>query len=123
MKNILLIISLLLILSSCKKNFDPEFYGELVPSTFPSNDAEFELYTLELYEPFQCRWPYEDGGTKFHFHGLEEGHVQLFDHPTDLFVVFSGWGEAGPNWESTSRGSFATHISKGRDRSHFEKIR
>ena len=121
---ILSISCLVLALSGCKTGLDAELFGSLNPTLFPSTAAEYELYMMEVYVPFSSKWPYDDGGqTKFHFFGLEEGHIQLFDAPTDIMAVFTDWGDGGPLWESKSRGNFAPMVSQWRDRSHFEKVR
>ncbi|MBN2610413.1 MAG: RagB/SusD family nutrient uptake outer membrane protein [Bacteroidales bacterium] len=121
MKKILLILAILsAIITGCEKGLEPEIYGSLSPLTFPATENEYELYTLVIYVPFSSKWPYEDGGTKYHFFGLEEGHVQLIDAPTDIMAIFTAWG-AG--WQRISEGNFELFEGQGRNRSHFEKIR
>lgn len=117
------ILMLLLTVYSCKEGLDAEVFGELTPTTFPSTASEYELYTMEVYVPFSIKWPYSDGGTKYHFFGLEEGHIQLFDQPTDLMAIFTDWGDGGVLWDAKSRGNFAPFVAQGRNRAHFEKVR
>ena len=113
----------------CKEGLEAEVFGTLNPTIFPSTAAEYELYTMEVYVPFSVKWPYNDGGTtttgdtKYHFLGLEEGHIQLFDHPSDLMAIFTSWGDGGVFWDSKSRANFAPLVGQGRDRAHFEKVR
>lgn len=114
------ILMLLFTVFSCKESLEAELFGELNPTIFPSTASEYELYTMEVYVPFSSKWPYSDGGTKYHFFGLEEGHVQLYDHPTDLIAVFTDWGGG---FENPSRGNFEPYLGISRDRSHFEKVR
>ena len=108
---------------SCTDGLDPEIYGVLRPGAFPGTEAEYELYTLNLYAPFQSRWGFNEGGTKYTFFSPEEGHVQMFDAPTDLMPPFANWGNGGVFFDAKSRGDFAPLIAQGRDRSHFEKVR
>jgi len=120
MKKILIIIAIISVFASgCEKGLDPEIYGSLNPVTFPTTEEEYEAYTLEVYIPFSCKWPYIDGGTKYHFFGLEEGHVSLFDSPTDIMTFFTEWG----GWTPLSRGDLSILEGQGRNRSHFEKTR
>lgn len=121
MKKILIILAILsFIITGCEKGLDPEIFGSLSPLTFPGTVEEYELYTLEVYVPFSCKWPYQDGGTKYHFHGLEDGHIQLIDVPTDIMAIFTEWG-AG--WQSPSEGDLEFFLARNRNRSHFEKTR
>lgn len=122
-KYIVLVILTALFTTACEKGLDPEIYGSLNPMSFPSNESEYELYMLDLYVPFSCKWPYNEGGTKYHFFGLEEGNIQLFDAPTDLMTIFTSWGNGGVFWDAKSRGNFAPMVGASRNRSHFEKIR
>jgi hypothetical protein len=125
MKKILIIaISVLLLATtSCKEGLEPEIYGSLSPLTFPSNAREYELYTLDLYVPFTSRWSFEEGGTKYTFFSPEEGHIQMFDAPTDIMTIFTAWGNGGVFWDAKSRGNFIPLVSQSRNRSHFEKVR
>lgn len=122
-KYVIIFIVISLFTTACEEGLDPEIYGALDPRSFPSTEKEFELYTLDLYVPFSSKWPYSEGGTKYHFFGLEEGHVQLFDAPTDIMTIFTAWGNGGALWEAKSRGNFEPFISQGRDRANFEKVR
>lgn len=122
-KTILLYTILLFAFFGCEDGLEPEIFGSLNPTTFPSNENEFELYTLDLYIPFTLRWGFDEGGWKTTFFGPEEGTIQLFDAPTDLMTIFTAWGNGAVFWDAKSRGNFAPLISQGRDRSHFEKVR
>jgi starch-binding outer membrane protein, SusD/RagB family len=121
MKKIFYILALFsLILSSCTSNFDPQFYGTLSPSTFPSNASEYELYTLELYKPFYSRWGYEGAsGYENNFFSPEWGHLVMFDGSTDLMPAYSNWGGF---WEGFTSTNFTFMKTQGRG-SHFEKVR
>lgn len=122
MKKIIIILSFfLLIFSSCTKDFDPQLYGTLSPTTFPSNVSEYELYTLELYKPFYSRWGYPGpfGPWERNFFSPEYGHLIMFDGSTDLMAVFTNWGGF---WQGFTSTDFTFMKSQGRD-SHFEKVR
>jgi len=124
MKKIFIAITILsVIFMGCEDGLEPEIYGSLSPLIFPSTEQEYELYALNVYEPFGSKWPYSDGGTKYHFFGLEDGHVQLFDAPTDIMTIFTAWGNGGTFWDAKSRGNFGLLVGQGRNRSHFEKVR
>jgi hypothetical protein len=124
MKKLLIILTLITIYSTgCKKGLDPTFYGNPTPSIFPSNEQEYELYTLEVYEPFTLRWGYTDGIWQYSFFGPEEGNIQMCDAPSDFMTTFPDWGNGGVYWDNKNQGDFAPLVGAGRDRSHFEKIR
>lgn len=121
MKKILIILSFCaLIFTGCKKDFDPQLYGTLSPSTFPSNVSEYELYTLELYKPFYSRWGY--GGAfswENNFFSPEWGHLIMFDGSSDLMAVFTNWGGF---WQGFTSTDFTFMKTQGRG-SHYEKVR
>ena len=126
MKNILksLIIFLIIVfLTGCEKGLDPVFYGSLNPSVFPSTEAEYLAYTMEVYIPFTLRWGWDDNNWYYTYLGPEDGMIQLFDAPTDLMAVFSDWGDGDVFWDTKSRGNFAPLVAQSRSRSHFEKTR
>jgi len=123
MKKIFLLLTVLVLISSCDEGLEPQLYGTLNPLTFPSTESEYELYTLDLYKPFMLKWAFEENGLKIGFFGPEEGIIQLFDAPTDLMIPFTAWGNGAVYFESKSRGDFAPLVGQGRDRSHFEKTR
>ena len=114
--NILLAI---LVCNSCKKGLDPEIYGSLAPANFPKTEADFELYTLEVYKPFTSKWGYSDGGiSQTLFYGYEHSNVQYNDASTDLMAVS---GAAGL-FQEMSRANFSILKTQGTN-SHIEKIR
>ncbi len=127
MKRILfsIITATLIFLSGCEKGLEPEIYGSLTPNNFPVTVSDFELLVLEVYVPFSCKWPYGEGGSEnsYHIFGLEEGHIHLFDGPTDHYTIFTDWGDGGPLWDSKSRGNFEPMVSNWEDRSHFNKTK
>jgi len=123
MRKLCLLTLLVVTFSSCEDGLDPVLYGSLNPTTFPQTESDYELYTLDLYQPFMVRWGFDEGGWKTTFFGPEEGTIQLFDAPTDLMIPFTAWGNGAPFWDAKSRGNFAPLVAQGRDRSHFEKTR
>lgn len=117
----ILMIGTMFLFNGCDDlSLDQKNFAELNPSTFPSNAGEAELLALEVYKPFSSRWPFGDG---FPIFGLEEGHIQLFDAPTDLLVEFTSWGDGAVAWRGKSRGNFAPMVVQDRRRSHFEYVR
>ncbi|WP_228853019.1 RagB/SusD family nutrient uptake outer membrane protein [Aegicerativicinus sediminis] len=123
MKNLILLILIVFTFSSCEDNLDPVLYGSLNPTTFPKTESDYELYTLDLYQPFRLTWGFDEGGWRVTFFGPEDGTIQLFDAPTDLMIPFSAWGNGAVFWDAKSRGNFTPLVAQGRDRSHFEKTR
>jgi len=121
MKKIFISLSFfVLIFSSCTSNFDPQLYGTLAPSTFPSNFSEYELYTLDLYKPFYSRWGYNGAfAWENNFFSPEWGHLIMFDGSTDLMPVFTNWGGF---WQGFTSTDFTFMKTQGRG-SHFEKVR
>jgi len=117
---IILFFSGLIFISACKQNFDPQIYGKLSSTNFPSTDAEFELYTLELYKSFQSAWGYQ-GAVTFEntFYSPEYGHLVMFDASSDLMPVYSNWGDF---WVGFSSDNFSFMRYQNRS-SHFEKLR
>ena len=108
-----------LVCSSCKKGLDPKIDGTLAPANFPKTEADFELYTLEVYKPFTSKWGYSDGGISQNlFYGYEHSNVQYNDASTDLMAVSSAAGL----FQEISRANFSTLKTQGTS-SHIEKIR
>lgn len=119
-KHILIfIIAVLPIFNSCTENFDPELYGSLSSTTFPTSASEYELYMLELYKPFQSKWGYSSLSWENNFYSPEYGHIVQNDLASDLMPVFTNWGSF---WEGFSSGDFSFLKNQGRS-SHFEKVR
>lgn len=118
MKKVLLalLIGSTFLLNGCETGLEAEIYDQLNPTVFPSNADEVELYTLEVYKPFSCRWPTE----YYQIFGLEEGHIQQFDAPADLMAEFTEWGGF---FQDYSQANLENFISYGRRRSHLEYIR
>jgi len=123
MKNLILLTLFVFMFTSCEDNLDPVLYGSLNPTTFPKTESDYELYTLDLYQPFRLTWGFDEGGWRVTFFGPEDGTIQLFDAPTDLMIPFTAWGNGPVYWDAKSRGNFAPLVAQGRDRSHFEKTR
>jgi hypothetical protein len=121
MKKILIytILASGLLLSGCKKNFDPVLTGVLSPSNFPKTEADFELYTLQAYKPFGSKWGYSDVVYQNMFFSPEYGHLAMFDLPSDEMNTFTEWGGF---WEFFSKGDF-TFMKTQNQQSHFEKVR
>ncbi len=111
----------LLLISGCKKNFDPQLLGSLSPANFPQTEADFESYTMEVYKPFQAKWQYMNGTqAEYAIHGYEFGIVQMFDAPTDIMEKFVDWGGFFTGF-STANFDFLKSWSRGKN--HFEQIR
>lgn len=120
MKKIIITLLSVIVLTACTTDFDPKLYGTLSPSTFPSNTAEYELYTMEMYKPFYSRWGYGgSSGWENNFFSPEWGHIVMFDGSTDLMPVFSNWGGF---WQGFTSTDFTFMKTQGRG-SHFEKVR
>ena len=120
MKKIIFVVSIIAVLfSSCKDNFDPQLYGSLSPSTFPSTESEYRLYMMELYKPFMSKWGYSALSWENNFFSPEYGHLIEFDGASDLMPVYSNWGGF---WEGFTTCNFAFLKTQGRS-SHFEKVR
>jgi hypothetical protein len=120
MKKIIIILLSVISFTACTSDFDPKLYGTLSPSTFPSNAAEYELYTLELYKPFYSKWGYNGASSwEGNFFSPEWGHIVMFDGSTDLMPVFSNWGSF---WQGFTSIDFTFMKTQGRG-SHFEKVR
>lgn len=122
MKKIIIAAALSIMLGACKEGLDPQLYGTLSPTTFPSNETEFELYALEVYKPFMSTWGYAEPNTDWTngFFSPERGHVVFNDLSSDLFVPGTFWGGF---WEAHSTDNFASLVNEGRGASHFEKVR
>ncbi len=124
MKKIYMIASILMVMIiGCTKDFDPEFYGVLSPSTFPTTPSEYELYTMEVYVPFQGKWGYPSAnpqGWEYGFFSPEMGHIEMFDMSTDMMPTFTLWGG---HWQAVSSGNFAAMKTMDAMRHHFEKVR
>jgi len=96
MKKIIVTISIITaLITGCKKDFDPELYGVLSPSTFPSTPGEYELYTMEAYVPFEGKWGYTAQYWEYGFFSPEMGHIEMFDMSSDIMSAFTGWEAIG----------------------------
>ncbi len=123
MKKIFLLTlsAIVLFLSGCKKNFEPQLLGSLSPANFPQTEADFESYTMEVYKPFQAKWQYTNGTqAEYAIHGYEFSIVQMFDAPTDIMEKFVDWGGF---FTSFSTANFDFLKSLSRSKNHFEQIR
>jgi starch-binding outer membrane protein, SusD/RagB family len=124
MKKILVILFILSsVIYGCQEDFEPELFGVLSPSTFPTTPSEFELYTMEVYVPFMGKWGYPSSnpqGWEFGFFSPELGHIEMFDMASDFGAVFSGWGG---HYQATSSCNFTALKSADAMRHHFEKVR
>ncbi|MDR8394532.1 RagB/SusD family nutrient uptake outer membrane protein [Aliifodinibius sp. S!AR15-10] len=116
LKLLILLIGSLFLFNGCDTGLDPQIYDQLNPTTYPSNAKEAELYALEVYYPFTSRWPTEN----YQIFGLEEGHIQQFDAPTDVMTQFTEWGGF---FQDYSRANYDNFTSYDRRRSHLEYIR
>lgn len=116
LKLLILLIGSLFLFNGCETGLDAQIYDELNPTTFPSNVDEAEQYVMSVYGPFSSRWPTD----YYQIFGQEEGHIQLFDAPTDLMLEFTSWGG---RWLNYSQADFEPLVSTDRRRSHFEYIR
>jgi hypothetical protein len=119
---VLIIAASIMILMGCEKGLDPQLYGTLSPTTFPSNEQEYELYMIELYKPFMGSWGYQEAGTDWTngFFCPERGHIVMGDMPSDIFTTFTQWGGF---WEGQSTCNFNYMLNESKAESHFEKIR
>lgn len=121
MKKILLFLSILFIISSCKKNLDPTIYGSLNPTNFPKTESDYNLLTTDVYKLFTAKWSYNDGGiTGDQFFGYEFSNIQINDAPTDLITPFPEWGGF---FDGFSKPDFNFLKTTGARRNHLEKIR
>jgi len=117
----LAIASVALFSGSCKKGLEATSYGQLSPVNFPKTEAEYQLYALEAYKPFQSKWGYADpsGSYQYLFHGVEYSNVQLNDATSDIFAAFPEWGGF---WDLLSKADFVFLKNQSRS-AHFEKVR
>jgi hypothetical protein len=123
MKNLLIILTAtFIILNGCEKGLDPQLYGTLSPTTFPSNEYEYELYTVELYKLFLGSWGYQEPETDWtnSFFSPERGHIVMLDMPSDIFTAFTQWGSF---WEGQSTCNFDYMLNEDSYQSHFDKVR
>ena len=119
---ILIIISVTALLTGCTKNFEPQIFDKISPSTFPKSPKEFELYTLDVYRPFGAEWGYSintTNGWEYQYFSPEYGIWELFDSPTDEERVCPVAGQ----YKECSSCNFASFASSGQQYNHFEKIR
>ena len=107
--------------SGCKKGLEPEIYGTLSTTNFPKTEADFTNYTLEVYKPFQSKFGYNDpSGYQNDWFSPEYGDVMLFDYPSDICNIFTGFGGFFTQFSSAT---FTFLINQGKTSNHFEKIR
>ncbi len=128
-KNILtsVLFSLLLIITSCEDNFDPQIYGKLFTTNFPRTEADYEAYMMTCYVPFTVNWGYNlTGSWQHNWYVAEGGFYRVFDSTSDLSApwIIGSWGGA---WTQLSQANYNNAILYGRGSggspSHFEKVR
>jgi hypothetical protein len=122
MKKIYIILTIAAIMvSGCKKGLEPEIYGTLSTTNFPKTEGDFTNYTLEVYKPFQSKFGYNDpSGYQNDWFSPEYGDLMLFDYPSDVCNVFTGFGGFFTQFSSAT---FTFLINQGKTSNHFEKIR
>jgi hypothetical protein len=120
--NRILILFILVIATSvigCKKGLDRTSFGVLSPVNFPQTEADYEIYTLEVYKPFGSKWSYGDGANQYLWHGAEWSNTFINDLPSDLIAAFPEWGGY---WRDMSEANFLPRINHGNN-GHFHKTR
>lgn len=117
----LLTIAACVAASSCKKGLEPELFGTYQTTNFPKTEADFVAYAAEVYKPFQSKWGYNDpAGYQNDWFSPEHGDIMLFDYPSDVCNIFTGYGGFFTQYSSAS---FTFLINQGTGSNHFEKIR
>jgi hypothetical protein len=122
------LIILLLLLSSCENDFDPQIYGKLFSNNFPQTEADYESYIMTCYLPFGNTWGYNTTGNWQHTYYIPEGgFIRIFDNTADIAYPWT-IGNWGGGWLQLSQANYANCIlygrtSSGGSPSHFEKIR
>ncbi|MVN21439.1 RagB/SusD family nutrient uptake outer membrane protein [Mucilaginibacter arboris] len=122
MKKIYILFAIAAItLGSCKKGLDPQLYGSLSTTTYPKTEADFATYVAEVYKPFQSKWGYNDpAGYENDWFSPEYGDIMMFDYPTDVCNIFTGYGGF---FTQFSTAQFTFLQNQGTGSNHFEKIR
>jgi starch-binding outer membrane protein, SusD/RagB family len=122
-RNIYILTALILItaVGACKKGLEPQIYGSLSTTNFPKTEADFTNYTLEVYQPFQSKFGYNDpSGYQNDWFSPEYGDLMMFDYGTDICNTFTGYGGF---FTQFSEANFTFLINQGEADNHFEKIR
>lgn len=117
----LLTVAACLATTGCKKGLEPELYGTYSTTNFPKTEADFVSYVAEVYKPFQSKWGYNDpSGYQNDWFSPEHGDILMFDYPSDVCNIFTGWGGFFTQY---STASFTFLVNQGTSSNHFEKIR
>lgn len=114
-----IITFIVLVLTGCEKDFDPQISGVLSPVNFPVTDNDYELYAMDCYRPFGSKWGYPGVAYENMFFSPEYGHLAMNDLSGDQFITFTKWGGL---WEGFSKADF-TFLRTQWKSSHYEKIR
>lgn len=103
------LLASVVMLAGCEKNFDAKIYGVLYPDNYPSNQDEYETYTMLCYVPFGSTWMYYLGeGLNTHpVYTYEGGVIRVFDATTDEMAPWAakGWGS---EWKRLSQADYSS---------------
>jgi hypothetical protein len=112
-KFIIFLVSVILMFSSCKDNFDPQLYGTLNVTNYPKTESEYESFMMTCYMPFTIIWTYAlNAGTtanEFTWYIASGGINRLFDSTTDEMAIWNnGWGGG---WYFLSKADFSQCVN------------
>lgn len=131
MKNkviVMLLVCITLCQSGCEGNFEPNIYGSLSTTNFPTTYEDTEALVMSAYMPFHILWSYNlSGTTQRQLYNPTGGVVKLFDATSDLMKPWT-IGSWGAGWLEMSQANFANTIYWGRGPNDnaptdYEKIR
>ena len=123
-----IILATVCLLSSCEDNFNPQIYGTLNPTNYPTTEAEYESFMMLCYSPFTSLNTYWMGAgatsNQFSWYTAPGGIMRLFDTTSDNTAPWEyGWGGG---WYYYSKADFnecvyATRTLSDPNPSHFAK--
>ncbi len=114
--------------SGCEENFEPNIYGSLSTTNFPTSYDDAEALVMSAYLPFQLLWSYNlSGTTQRQLYNPTGGTVKLFTATSDIMKPWT-IGSWGAGWLEMSQANFNNTIYWGRGSNDnaptdFEKIR
>lgn len=124
-------LAVLLMASSCEKNFDAQIYDKLSSSNFPMTEADFESYVMQCYIPFTGVWDYTLSASG-PFYSYNKGIQCHFNQPSDESArpITRWWSttlvecnfQPCENWGRYAGDGTPSYLNKIRDITRFTQI-
>ena len=124
-------LAVLLVASSCEKNFDAQIYDKLSSTNFPMTESDFENYVMQCYLPFTGVWDYTLSASG-PFYSYNKGIQCHFNQPSDESArpITRWWSttlvecnfKPCENWGRGAGDGTPSYLNKIRDITRFTQV-